>query len=118
MSTDGAAASTDLIRWTFVVPMAEAEAVEAHLADLGAEVFVRGGDHFQVFWEETAADLDAAVEAIWNLAGVHFEITQEEFHRLELHILHPEEVDDLDEHHDEAATELHPEVESLEAKEL
>ena len=114
MSTDGTAASTDLIRWTFAAPTEAAEAVGAHLSNLGAEVFADGAGHFQVFWEETAADLDAAVEAIWALAGSHFEITQEEFHRLELHILHP----DTGDAPGEPPTEMHPEVESLEAKEL
>ena len=117
MTTDGADPSTDLIRWTFTLSAEAMEAVRAHLADLGAEVFVRDGQTCHVFWEETEVDLDAAVEAIWSLAGESFEITQEEFHRLELHILHPDEEEDGD---DEAAAdeETHPEVNELEIRDL
>ena len=115
MTTDGDTPATDLIRWTFAVPVEVSDSVQAHLADLGAEVFVRDGGNFHVFWEETEADLDAAVEAIWDLAGASFEITQEEFRRLELHILHPEENDEAEAAED---AELHPQVEELEIKEL
>ena len=124
MTTDGLDPSTDLIRWTFELASELAPTVQAHLEDLGAEVFVRDGQTFHVFWEETEVDLDAAVEAIWNLAGEEFEITQEEFHRLELHILHPEETADEDEEEDvegeaaEEPVEFHPEANELEIRDL
>ena len=117
MTMDGADSSTDLIRWTFTSPAETLEAIRAHLADLGAEVFVRDGQTCNVFWEETDVDLDEAVEAIWLLAGESFEITQEVFHRLELHILHPDEQEDGD---DETAAdeEMRPEVTELEIRDL
>ena len=116
MTMDGAAPATDLIRWTFTLPAESGDAVQAHLADLGAEVFVRDGQTCHVFWEETAVDLDAAVEAIWSLAGEEFQITQEEFHRLDLQILHPEEEMESDEA--VVDVEAHPELTELEIREL
>ena len=118
MSMDEAAPSTDLIRWTFAVPPEVAEAVENHLNDLGADVFVRDGQTFHVTWEEPDVDLDPVVEAVWSLAGEPFEITQEEFHRLELHVLQHE-----DEHAEvaeeaEAPSEFHPGFDALEIKDL
>ncbi len=115
MSTEATTASTDLIRWTFTVPHEAVIPVLGHLADLGSEVFVRA-ETFHVFWEETDVDLDVVVEAIWDLAGVQFEITQEEFHRLELHILHPEEEQPAE---TDEETEFHPDnVNSLEVRDL
>ncbi len=106
--------STDLIRWTFAVPPEAAEAVEIYLSDLGADVFVRDGVTFQVFWEEPEVDLDPIVEAVWSIVGSSFEITQEEFHRLELHVLqHVEENPTTDQ-----AGEFHPDMESLDIREL
>lgn len=113
MPMDDGVDSSDLIRWTFAVPPAARAAVQTHLGDLGAEVFVRDDGTFHVLWEETDADLDGAVEAIWDLAGAPFEITQEGFQRLELHILHADDSADAEE-----STEFHPGVEPLDVKEL
>ena len=114
MTHDHQPASTDLIRWTFAVPLEAVEAVEIYLSDLGADVFVRDGATFHVSWEEPEGSLDGIVEALWSIVGVPFEITQEEFHRLELHVLQyvkgkPEAVD---------AGEFHPHMESLDIREL
>ena len=120
MSTDDITASTDLIRWTFTVPDEAATAVESHLTDLGADVFTRNGVSFHVTWDEPEVDLDPVVEAIWSLAGMAFEITQEEFHRLELHILHRVEertVSDEPAAHT-ASEEFHPGFDSLEVMDL
>lgn len=114
MMSDGKAASTDLIRWTFAVPAEAAEAVEIHLGDLGADVFVRDGVTFHVNWDEPEASLDGVVEALWSIVGEPFEITQEEFHRLELHVLQfSEEKPPIVE-----SGEFHPGVESLDLREL
>jgi len=114
MTGDGKTASTDLIRWTFTVPLEAAEAVEIHLSDLGADVFVRDGSTFHVSWEEPEESLDGVVEALWSIVGVPFEITQEEFHRLELHVLqHVEEKPAA-----AGEAEFHPGVESLDIREL
>ena len=113
MSYADANASNDLIRWTFALPEEAVEAVEEHLTDLGADVFVRNR-RFHVTWEEPELDLDAVVEALWSIVGKPFEITQEEFHRLALHILQFE----ADEVSAEPAGEFHPGFDSLEIKDL
>ena len=130
MSQDELPAATDLIRWTFTVSPEVAEAVETHLADLGADVFVRDGRSFHVTWDEPETDLDPVVEAIWELAGEHFEITQEEFHRLALHLLHHDSGEEAEAEDEETEPEpdhfgrhaapeaFHPGVDSLEIREL
>ncbi len=80
-------ASTDLIRWTFRTDPTFATEIEDHLDGLGADVLVRDRTHFQVTWEEPTHSLDDAIEAIWSINGVPFDVTQEEFHRLGLHHL-------------------------------
>ena len=116
-----AAAATDLIRWTFVVPEGAAEAVAEHLTDLGADVFLADDRTFHVTWDEPALELDPVVEALWTIAGAPFEITQEEFHRLAIHILQQEE-EASDEPrprpHPEATGEFHPGFDSLETMDL
>jgi hypothetical protein len=93
MTRDGNDASPDLIRWTFTVDPSHRQAIETHLDDLGADVWVRDGGRFQVMWEEPEEGLDEVIEAIWAIHGDPFEITQEEFHRTELHVLHHGEDD-------------------------
>ena len=43
MSTENA---IDLVRWTFTVDAEHKQAVEEHLADLGAEVFARADGQY------------------------------------------------------------------------
>ena len=114
MMQDEATASTDLIRWTFTLPTEAVEAVQTYLGDLGADVFVRDGANFHVSWEEPEVDLDPIVEAIWSIVGEPFEITQEEFHRLELHVLQQAEENSST----EGVGEFHPDVEPLDIREL
>lgn len=80
-------APPDLVRWTFTVAPEHRQAIETHLDDLGADVWVRDETKFQVTWEEPETDLDEVVEALWSIHGEPFEITQEEFRRLTLHVL-------------------------------
>ncbi len=87
MSLEATENSTDLIRWTFTIKPEHRQAIESHLEDLGADVWVRDESKFQVIWEEPEADLDGVVEALWDLHGEPFDVTQEEFHRTSLHIL-------------------------------
>jgi hypothetical protein len=87
MSLEATAASSDLIRWTFTVNPEHAQAIETHLDDLGADVWVRDGSRFQVSWEEPDADLDEVIEALWLIHGEPFDVTQEDFSRTSLHIL-------------------------------
>ena len=114
MTWDGETASTDLLRWTFHVPAEAAEVVATHLGDLGADVFVRDGVAFFVSWEEPSTSLDGVAEALWSIVGTPFKITQEKFHRLELHVL--QRVDELPTSAGEAA--FHPDFDQLDLKEL
>src|SRR4051794_38056551 len=77
----------DLVRWTFTADPDRRTGIEAHLDDLGADVLVRGGDQFVVTWEEPEGDMEAVVEALWEINGGPFEATLEEFHRVGLHTL-------------------------------
>ena len=113
MSDHEPTVSTDLIRWTFTVPEAAVAAVCTHLSDLGADVFLAEDQTFHVTWDEPTIDLDPVVEAVWELAGAPFEIAQEEFHRLALHILQHEP--DAAQHHE---TDYHPGFDPLEPMDL
>jgi hypothetical protein len=91
MTTEAHDASPDLIRWTFTVDPDRAQGIEAHLDDLGADVWVRDGGKFQVTWEEPEGEMDEVIEALWSIHGVPFDVTQEEFRRLGLHVLQHDE---------------------------
>ncbi len=93
MSLEAHDAPPDLLRWTFTVDPAHRQAIEAHLDDLGADVWVRDESKFQVTWEEPEGDLDEVIEALWSIHGEPFEVTQEEFRRLALHVLQHDEAD-------------------------
>ncbi len=84
----------DMIRWTFSVDPRRRPSIEAHLADLGLDVFVQGEGQFHVSWDEPDRDMDELIVELWDLAGSPFEITQEEFHRVSLSLL---------QHHDDEA---------------
>lgn len=88
MSLDEHDAPPELVRWTFTVNPDHSQAIESHLDDLGADVWVRDEGKFQVTWEEPEGDLEAIVEALWSIHGEPFEVTQEDFRRLALHVLH------------------------------
>ncbi len=91
MSLESTETSADLIRWTFTVNPEHRQAIETHLDDLGADVWVRDEGKFQVTWEEPDADLDEVVEALWAIHGEPFDVTQEEFSRTALHVLQSSE---------------------------
>jgi hypothetical protein len=74
----------DLVRWTFTVEADKTQAVEAFLADEGAEVFARPDGQFVVLWDEPESDLDEVVEELWDVVGATIEVTHESFHRNEL----------------------------------
>ena len=74
----------DLIRWSFTAEPERAPEIEAHLADLGLDVLVRDGVHFLVSWDEPEGNVDEIIEAIWELNGAPFDVTQEEFQRRNL----------------------------------
>jgi hypothetical protein len=87
MSLEANEASPDLIRWTFTIDPEHRAAIESHLVDLGADVWVLEEGKFQVIWEEPEGDLDVIVEALWQIQGEAFDVTQEEFRRTGLHVL-------------------------------
>ena len=84
-------ATTDLIRWTFTIDPAHRPEIEGHLTDLGLDVVVYDESKFVVTWEEPDEETDPVIEALWALNGAPFEVTQEDFHRLGLHVLHHED---------------------------
>ena len=86
----------DLIRWTFTIEPARSPGVEAYLADLGLDVHVQGGSRFVVTWEEPDGDADEVIEGLWAAYGEPFEVTHEEFHRVNLLTLHHEDAAEPD----------------------
>lgn len=92
MSQDAKSASTDVVRWSFAINPANRDAIEGHLADLGADILIRDGQDFVVTWDEPEGDLTDVIEAIWALNGEPFDVIHEAFQRLELHTI--QHVDD------------------------
>ena len=93
MTIDADDAPADLIRWTFAVEPEKAPAIAEHLDDFGADAWHRGEGSFQVTWEEPEGDLNGIVEALWAIHGSPFDITQEAFRRIDLHVLQHESGD-------------------------
>ncbi len=91
MSEEQGDAVIDVVRWTFSINPARRPEVESYLTDLGGEVYVRGEAQFVVIWDEPVADLDAVVDELWGIHGEPFEITHEEFHRIEMCVYHHED---------------------------
>ena len=91
MSHETGASSIDLVRWTFTVDSSHRAEIESHLVDLGLDVVVHEDNKFIVTWEEPDREVESVIEELWELNGSPFEVTQEEFHRLGLHLLHHEE---------------------------
>jgi hypothetical protein len=82
----------DLIRWTFTIDPARRQELEQHLTDLGLDVHVTGDRQFVVTWEEPDGDdFSDVIEEIWEVHGSTFEVTHEEFHRLNLSVYHAED---------------------------
>ena len=96
MSDVQTTATIDMIRWSFTADPARSAEIEAHLSDLGLDVYVKGEGRFTAIWEEPEGDPDEVVERLWEINGAPFEVTHEEFSRLSLLAYHAE---------DEAATE-------------
>jgi hypothetical protein len=88
--------SVDLIRWTFKVNQESRVEIESHLLDLELDVEARGEDMLVVTWDEPAMNLDELIEQLWAINGEPFEITHEEFHRVNLLVYHPEETGEVD----------------------
>jgi hypothetical protein len=82
--------SIELIRWSFVVSPEHRVEIETHLLDLGLEIQARGDDVLVVTWDEPEGGIDELIEELWAINGEPFEITHEEFHRVNLLVYHPE----------------------------
>lgn len=80
--------SIDLVRWTFTLDSPHRDAIKAHLVNLGLEVAIHDGNMFTVTWEDPEGEVEAVIEELWELNGAHFEVNQEEFHRVGHHIVH------------------------------
>ena len=91
MSDDQETRPIDVIRWSFTADPARRAEIEAYLDDLGLDVYVRGEAQFTAIWEEPEGDPDEVVERLWEINGAPFEVTHEEFHRLDLALYHHEE---------------------------
>lgn len=98
--SDGHDAAIDMIRITFTANPDHRTEIEGYLADLGLDVHARADGHVTAFWEEPEGDLDEVVEGLWEINGTPFEVTHEEFSRLNLLVYHHE--DDTAEGHDRA----------------
>ena len=95
---DGTVNSTDnplsieLIRWTFTVNPEHRVEIESYLLDLGLDIQACGEDALVVTWDEPEGAVDELIEELWAINGEPFEITHEEFHRVNILVYHPEEV--------------------------
>jgi len=97
MSSAGEEQTIDMIRWTFTADPSKRDELASHLTDQGLEVLVRDEQTLVAIWDEPEGDIDEVVEALWAINGAPFEITHEEFHRANLLVYEPEEVEETDE---------------------
>jgi hypothetical protein len=79
--------SLDLIRWTFKSAPEHCTAIEDYLTDQGMDVLLYDECKFIVTWEEPDRDGADIINAIWALNGAPFDVTQEDFHQLDVHTL-------------------------------
>ena len=88
--------SVEMIRWTFTVGPEHRVEIESHLLDLGLEIQARGDDALVVTWDEPEGGIEDLIGELWAINGEPFEITHEEFHRVNLLVYHPEETGEAD----------------------
>jgi hypothetical protein len=96
VNRDESTLSVDLVRWTFKVNQENRVEIESHLLDLELDVEARGEDMLVVTWDEPEENLDELIQQLWAINGEPFEITHEEFHRVNLLVYHPEESSEVD----------------------
>ena len=92
MNSAESSLSVELIRWTFSVTPEHRVEIETHLLDLGLEVQARGEDTLIVTWDEPEGGIDELIEELWAINGEPFEVTHEEFHRVNMLVYQPEEI--------------------------
>lgn len=96
MNADGEEQTIDMIRWTFTADPSKRDELANYLVDRGLEVLVRDEETLVAIWDEPEGDIDEVVEALWEINGAPFEITHEEFHRANLLVYEPEEVEEVE----------------------
>jgi hypothetical protein len=80
--------TVDVIRWAFTCAPEHAAAIKEYLTDLGLDVLVYDDSKFLASWDEPDSDVEEVISELWALNGAPFEVTQEDFHRLDLHTLY------------------------------
>ena len=94
MSDEPTTPSVDMIRWTFTADPARRDAIADYLHELGMEVLSGDDGRFLATWDEPGGDVDAVVERLWEINGATFDVTHEDFHRLDLAIYHSDDESD------------------------
>lgn len=84
MSEDRQESGIDLIRWTFTIDPARKADVESYLSDLGLDATIGADGRTTVLWDEPEGHADELIEGLWEVHGSTFEVTHEEFSRLNL----------------------------------
>jgi hypothetical protein len=95
MSENASTNVVDTLRWTFSAnPEKRADLVNYLTNDLGLDVMVREDGEFVVLWDEPGVDeIEGVVEELWEINGEPFEVTHEEFRRLNLFVYQTEEAE-------------------------
>jgi hypothetical protein len=88
LESNANALSLDMIRWTFTSDPEHSVAIEEYLVDQGLDVLLYDECKFIVTWDEPEGDTEAVISAIWAINGAPFEVTQEDFHQLDLHTIY------------------------------
>jgi hypothetical protein len=96
VNSNGNTPSVELVRWTFTVNQEHRVEIETHLLDLGLELQARGDDILVVTWDEPEGSFDELIEELWAINGEPFEVTHEEFHRVNMLVYQPEEISEPD----------------------
>jgi hypothetical protein len=89
--SDGHATTIDMIRITFKADPAHQDEIQAYLVELGLDVHTWDDGHVTAFWEEPEGELDPVVVKLWEMNGSPFEVTHEDFHRVNLFAYHHED---------------------------
>ncbi|MFO0960036.1 MAG: hypothetical protein U0800_21810 [Isosphaeraceae bacterium] len=76
--------SIDLIRWSFTIDPERQGAVDEYFKEHGLEPTFHADGLVVVLWDEPEVDSDALIEGLWEVHGSTFEVTHEEFHRVNL----------------------------------
>jgi hypothetical protein len=93
MSEELRNSTCDLIRWSFTIDPERKAEVETYLNDLGLDVFLRADGQVTVLWDEPEGQASEIIEGLWEAHGSSFEVTHEEFSRINLMSYHEEDAE-------------------------